>query len=152
LESALLMRRIPFHRFHQIRNQVVAPLQLHVNVRPGVITLHLQSDQPVVHSNDDECHNDRDRQYDPANHRASYSVVRAATPLCFAGRQLPGISASIRGRCRKVKYSCAISWEAQSSAPQKIQAKYRARVTSAQEAWTGAARSSPSAPYPPRTI
>ena len=47
----------------QVRDQVVAPLQLHVDLREGVLVAVPQGDQPVVHADDD------DRQQEHNHHQ-----------------------------------------------------------------------------------
>ncbi len=54
LERIFFVPRVTLHRFHEVGNQVVAALQLNVNVGPRVVRLHAQSDQAVVHTDDDE--------------------------------------------------------------------------------------------------
>ena len=48
LEGLLLVRGVALDRLHQVRDQVVAPLELDVDLRPGVLHLVAQADEPVV--------------------------------------------------------------------------------------------------------
>src|SRR5437763_730291 len=48
-EGALLVAGIACSRFHQIGNQVIAALELDVDIRPGVIGRDVQAHQAVVH-------------------------------------------------------------------------------------------------------
>jgi hypothetical protein len=47
-QRAALVLHVPLHRLHQVRNQVVPPLQLHVYLAPGIANLLAQHDEPVV--------------------------------------------------------------------------------------------------------
>ena len=53
------MRRITLDRFDQIRDQVVAPFQLNIDLGPGVVHPVPQFDQAVVDANDRQ-HQDDD--------------------------------------------------------------------------------------------
>src|SRR5262249_12971034 len=56
----------------QVRDQVIAPLQLHIDLREGVLESVARSDQPVVERDDPEHHDEDDRQQDPEpNHDES---------------------------------------------------------------------------------
>jgi hypothetical protein len=51
---------------HEIRDQVVAPLELHVDLRPGFLADVLETDQAVVERDEPEDEDDEDAQQDPA--------------------------------------------------------------------------------------
>ena len=61
-ERALFVRGVALHCFHQIGNQVVAAFELNVDIGPRVVALHLQSDQAVVHADDENHGQDNNRQ------------------------------------------------------------------------------------------
>ena len=52
LEGAAFVRGISLDRFDQVGDQVVAALELNVNIRPGVVTLHAQPNESVVENHD----------------------------------------------------------------------------------------------------
>src|SRR4029077_19527253 len=58
-KRAFLMGRVAFYGLDEIGNQVVAALELDINVGPGVVALHPQTHQAVVQA-DDEDHDQRD--------------------------------------------------------------------------------------------
>jgi hypothetical protein len=43
------VRRVTFHSFDEVRDEIVAALELHVDVRPGVVALSCQANEIVVH-------------------------------------------------------------------------------------------------------
>jgi hypothetical protein len=59
---------IALYSFNQVGNQIVAALELNVDVRPGVVHLNLQPDQTVVHSDQDENDQNQSNQQHPADH------------------------------------------------------------------------------------
>jgi DNA-binding PadR family transcriptional regulator len=54
--------------FDDIRNQIVPPLELHVDIRPGVIGLNVQPDESVVDPHDGYCDDGEDREDDDESH------------------------------------------------------------------------------------
>jgi hypothetical protein len=60
LERLALVRGVALHRLDQVRDQVIAALQLDVDLRPRVLDAVAQGDEPVVeqHQRDDEQGND----------------------------------------------------------------------------------------------
>ena len=60
-ERAFLVPGVALHGFHEVGDQVIAALQLNVNIRPGVVALDFQPHQAVVHP---------DRKYDDQNEQA----------------------------------------------------------------------------------
>src|SRR5512144_2990568 len=52
--------RRPFHGFDHVRDEIVTSFELNVDVRPGVVGLHVQADETVVDHHD---RHDDDRQY-----------------------------------------------------------------------------------------
>ena len=60
LERAALVRHVTLGRFDQIRNQVVAPLQLHFDLRERVLITVLERDELVVDSRAPHHGNERD--------------------------------------------------------------------------------------------
>ncbi len=59
------MRGVALHRFHQVGDQVVAALELHVDIGPRVVTLYFEADQAVVHADDENHGQDHNRQKYP---------------------------------------------------------------------------------------
>ena len=53
-EGTFLVRGVAFYGFDEVGNQIVATLQLDVDIGPGVIALYLEADQAVVHRNNNE--------------------------------------------------------------------------------------------------
>ena len=53
-ERVFLMRGIAFDGFHKVGDQIVAALELHVDVRPSVVTLDFEADQAVVHADEED--------------------------------------------------------------------------------------------------
>src|SRR2546426_1159817 len=74
LERALLVSGIALDRFHHVGDQVVAALELHINVGPGVIALHLEPHQVVVHADGKQQHNRDDNQKN--QHRTSLGRLK----------------------------------------------------------------------------
>ena len=48
LERPALVRRVALDRLDEVRDQVAAPLELHLDLRPGVVDAVAQPDEPVV--------------------------------------------------------------------------------------------------------
>ena len=47
-QRLFLVSGVPFHRLHEIGNQIVPPFELHVDLRPRILRLHLFADQTVI--------------------------------------------------------------------------------------------------------
>jgi len=58
---------VALDRLHQVRDQVVAPLELDVDLRPGVVDPVPQPDQAVVAEDEDEDEEDDDHAHDDAD-------------------------------------------------------------------------------------
>ena len=73
IERFTLMRHVPLARFDQIRNQVISPHQLHVDLRERVLVAITRGDQSVVNrycpKYDDDY--DADKNLSPGSHVAS---------------------------------------------------------------------------------
>jgi hypothetical protein len=54
----LLVFRVAFHRLDQVRNQIIPPLQLHIDLSPRLIDPISILDEPVVHRKIDEYEHD----------------------------------------------------------------------------------------------
>src|SRR2546428_2064017 len=74
LESALLVSGVALDRFHHVGDQVVAALELHINVGPGVIALHLKTNQAVVRADGKQQHDRYDNQKN--QHRTSLGRLK----------------------------------------------------------------------------
>ena len=60
LECGPLVAGVPLHDCDHVRNQIVAPLQLHVDIGPGVVAQLAQSDETVEGENRPTDHDDAD--------------------------------------------------------------------------------------------
>ena len=71
------MRCIALDRLDEVRDQVTAAFQLHLDLRPRVLGAVAEPDEPVVeeHTDQHEQH-DRGRNDDPG-HAVSFSIERA---------------------------------------------------------------------------
>ena len=69
------MGGVTFHGFDEIRNQVVASLELHINVGPGIVSANSQLDQVVVHPDQQERDDNQYTQNDPGHNFSSSSEV-----------------------------------------------------------------------------
>src|SRR5207245_8975536 len=75
-ERVLLVRGVAFHGLDEIGNQVVATLELHVDVRPGVVALNFNAHQGVVHADEEDNEQYQDAQNNQASHRRTSRVVK----------------------------------------------------------------------------
>ena len=88
-ESAFFMAGVAFDGFDEIGNQVVAALELNINVGPGVVALDFQADQAVVHADAEKHQQDKDDQQDDSNHRPTSRqdyVLREAILSLYVGK------------------------------------------------------------------
>ena len=67
LERLALVLDVALHRLDQVRNQVVAALELHVDLRERVLEAVAQRDQPVVDRDRPDDERDDDSENDPAH-------------------------------------------------------------------------------------
>src|SRR6185295_11514081 len=65
-ERLALVLQVALRRLHQVGDQVVAALELHVDLRERVLVPVAQRDQPVVDADRPDCESDDDAEYDPA--------------------------------------------------------------------------------------
>ena len=63
---AAFVRGVALHRLDQVRNQVVALLELHVDVGKGLADALAERDQPVVGRKCEKHEDDEDAENDPA--------------------------------------------------------------------------------------
>src|ERR1700730_10809750 len=68
-EGALFVASVALYGFDEVGDQVVAALELDVNVGPGVVALDFQAHQAVVHADADEHQQDKDDENNYACHR-----------------------------------------------------------------------------------
>ena len=68
------MRGIALDGFDEIRNQIVTALELHVDVRPGVVALNFEADQAVVHADEKKDQEHEDAQNNQTGHRKTSRV------------------------------------------------------------------------------
>src|SRR6201999_4205865 len=66
VERAALMRRIALHRLDQVRNQIVALLELHVDIGKRLVDALAQRNQAVVGAEGEDDEDDDDDEDDPA--------------------------------------------------------------------------------------
>ncbi len=67
VERAALVRGVALHGLDQVRNEIVALLELHVDVGEGLADPLAQGDQPVIGAEREENENDEDAENDPAH-------------------------------------------------------------------------------------
>src|SRR5688572_13077965 len=92
-ERLALVLEVALDDFHQVRDQVVAPLELHVDLRERILVPVAQRDQAVVDADGPDGEPDDDDQYDPA------ANAHACLPLPTITYVFP--------RCRVARRSCA---------------------------------------------
>src|SRR5262249_2114872 len=68
LESAFLVSGVAFDGLDEVGNEIVAALELHVDVGPGVVALHFEAGPAVVDSDSDKNEQDDSAENDPADH------------------------------------------------------------------------------------
>ena len=66
------MLQITFGSLDQIRDEVVAPFQLNINLRVGVLVAIAQCDQRVVSADDEHEHEDPDQNDSANEQQANY--------------------------------------------------------------------------------
>jgi hypothetical protein len=73
-----LVAGIALHGFDDVGNEIVAALELHIDVRPGVVGLNIQPHEPVVDPDD----GNRDHRQDYEDEDESHAAIigRAAKP------------------------------------------------------------------------
>src|SRR5216684_952893 len=81
-ECALFVARIAFHGFHEVGYQVVAALQLNVDIRPGIVDLHFQPHQAVVHPDRENNEQNEEAQNDYAGHRRTSHEMEYLPTAC----------------------------------------------------------------------
>ena len=81
VERPALVGRVPLHRLDEVRDQVVPPLQLHVDLRPGVVDPVALADEPVEeqHQVEQEQHHHDDDDQEPG-HACDSRRCRARSP------------------------------------------------------------------------
>ena len=67
-EGLALVRRIAFHRLDEIGDEVHAELELDIDVREGLIAAIAQSNNAIVHRDEEERDDDGDSDDDPSGH------------------------------------------------------------------------------------
>jgi hypothetical protein len=88
VEDGSLVCRIALDRLNEIRNQVVAPLQLDVDVRPARVDLVAQPDEAVeeVDGDDEQEHDDADHDVGKDHVRSLARTLVVAAPPIRSGR------------------------------------------------------------------
>ena len=90
--TASSVRALEVHRaldrVHQVGNQIVAPLELHVDLLPGVGHLVLERDEAVVGADDPQDDDHKDDQQDDRAHVGSYGQSVYRFQLRPRGRRL----------------------------------------------------------------
>src|SRR5262249_11276495 len=82
-QRLLLVGHVVLHHLDQVGNEVMAALQLDVDLLPGVAHLVADSDQPVVEQDDDEGDNDQHAQTDEQRHGTLSSPLSRQMPVPF---------------------------------------------------------------------
>ena len=67
-ERPFFVRGVALDGLDQVGDQVVPPLELHINVRPGRVAAHPQLHQAVVHPDEHNGDDDEDDEEDDADH------------------------------------------------------------------------------------
>src|SRR5690606_4852205 len=62
VQRTAFVRRVALHGLDQVGHEVVAALELNVDVRPGCVRLYVQLDERVVDHEKDEYHRNQDQQ------------------------------------------------------------------------------------------
>src|SRR5712692_561950 len=75
-ERVLLVRGVAFHGLDEIGDQVVAALELHVDISPGVVALNFQAHQAVVHADEEDNEQYENAQKDQTSHRRTSRAVK----------------------------------------------------------------------------
>src|SRR5205085_4615783 len=78
VEGGALVPGIALHRLDEVRDQVVAALQLHLDLRPGVLRAVAQSHEPVVEQHEEQPEEDCRRDYDDDPRQRSRILYREA--------------------------------------------------------------------------
>ncbi len=64
-QCPLFVLRVALHRLDKIRNQVITALELHIDIAPSLVYTILETDQTVVHADNDEGKSPHDGNDDP---------------------------------------------------------------------------------------
>src|SRR5580692_9832405 len=70
------MRGVALHGLDQIRNQIVALLELHVDVGKGLVDALAERDQAIIGAEGKEDENDDDAENDPAGRHGLKLLMR----------------------------------------------------------------------------
>ena len=90
LGEGLLLVSVP-HHLHEIGNEIVAALQLHVDLAPGRLPLVAAADQAVVGGHQPQPDSDDDAQDDPSSHaRSSVAALLAGAASLVMIVAIPG--------------------------------------------------------------
>ena len=77
VEDLALVRRVPLHGLHEVRDEVGAATQLDVDVRPARLGLVADADEAVVRVDDVQAEDEEDGERDPQHERHRRSLTRA---------------------------------------------------------------------------
>src|SRR4029434_1009025 len=70
LDRLLLILHVSFDGLNQVGDQVMAPLELHIDLLPAVLDLMLESHEPVVGPSDPSSYENQSAPNHPAHRRA----------------------------------------------------------------------------------
>src|SRR5690242_9622373 len=100
-ERAAFVGGVAFHGFDEIGDEVIAALELHVDIGPGVIALHAEANQSVVEKDNHEGEHGDDNQH--RHHLAASSTLRIKSQRKTTWCVLPNMGegwAGVKGRWR----------------------------------------------------
>jgi hypothetical protein len=88
VQGAALVGGVTLHRLHQVGDEVIAALELHIDLRPGGVDLVALADQPVVGAQ-----RPRDEQHEDETDQAA----KAERDVVHSRKCLPGAGPNDRG-------------------------------------------------------
>jgi len=80
LERLALVRHVTLHRLHEVRNEIGAALELHIDSRPSLLGELPLPDEVVVGDDAVADDNNDDDENDPADHESLQERARCAQP------------------------------------------------------------------------
>ena len=73
LEGLPLMGGVALHGLHEVRDEVAAALELHLDLRPGLVDRHIGADELVVHPDAHEHEHHEDGDDDDGDHDSAHT-------------------------------------------------------------------------------
>src|SRR5208337_3307570 len=101
-KSALFVGGVTLHGFDEIGDEIVAALELHIDVRPGIVATYLQPDQAVVHRDAEDQQENEDSQNNETRHGSTSFRKRWENRNNLTIRAWgSGVKESDEGKCQK---------------------------------------------------